>query len=220
MVVTTKPVSGVTFSQFRAKVSGTVSCLENCGLLQLSLSAIGRVEEKKLVQATQVPKGTRFTFEEVLPGKYTVTLHHDLWCWEEKMVEIEVVDKDVESVEFVQSGYILACSLSHDIMLVSKTGQFRKIKEWAPPPSRVILYGWFSLRLHFRRGPRWGGVRTSSRRVQCPGLLGNWCRLACLWFEIGAAMPLAEFLGRFIEVKPECLPQHFAGPVAACGHRT
>ena len=47
-----------------------------------------------------------------------MSLLHEEWCWKEKTAEIEVVDKDVKDISFVQSGYILSCSLSHDIRLV------------------------------------------------------------------------------------------------------
>ena len=49
---------------------------------------------------------------------FAVSLLHEEWCWKEKTAEIEVVDKDVTNISFVQSGYILSCSLSHDIRLV------------------------------------------------------------------------------------------------------
>ena len=48
-----------------------------------------------------------------------VTLLNEAWCWKEKTLEIEIVDRDLEDVTFTQSGYILSCSLSHDITLVS-----------------------------------------------------------------------------------------------------
>ena len=47
-----------------------------------------------------------------------VSLLQEEWCWKEKSIEIEVTDKDLSDVSFVQSGYILSCSLSHDIILV------------------------------------------------------------------------------------------------------
>ena len=50
---------------------------------------------------------------------FAVSLLHEEWCWKEKTADIEVTDKDVTDVAFVQSGYILSCSLSHDIRLVS-----------------------------------------------------------------------------------------------------
>ncbi len=48
-----------------------------------------------------------------------MSLLQEEWCWKEKSIEIEVTDKDLSDVNFVQSGYILSCSLSHDIILVS-----------------------------------------------------------------------------------------------------
>ena len=42
----------------------------------------------------------------------------DEWCWKEKTSEIEVTDEDVTDVTFTQSGYVLSCSLSHDVTLV------------------------------------------------------------------------------------------------------
>ena len=49
-----------------------------------------------------------------------VTLTKEEWCWKEKSgVEFDVLDKDVTSPQFTQTGYLLSCSLSHDITLVS-----------------------------------------------------------------------------------------------------
>jgi len=44
---------------------------------------------------------------------------HDTWCWKEKTVDIEVTDKDLTGIKFIQTGYILKCSISHEIKLVS-----------------------------------------------------------------------------------------------------
>lgn len=49
----------------------------------------------------------------------SVTIPHEEWCWKHKSVEVEVLDSDVLGVEFRQIGYILRCSLSHAITLVS-----------------------------------------------------------------------------------------------------
>lgn len=48
-----------------------------------------------------------------------VSISHEEWCWKHKSVEVEVLDSDVLGVEFRQIGYILRCSLSHAITLVS-----------------------------------------------------------------------------------------------------
>lgn len=53
-----------------------------------------------------------------------VSISHEEWCWKLKSVEVEVLDSDVLGVELRQIGYILRCSLSHAITLVSSnTGE-------------------------------------------------------------------------------------------------
>lgn len=49
----------------------------------------------------------------------SVSISHEEWCWKHKYMEVEVLDSDVLGVEFRQIGYILRCSLSHAITLVS-----------------------------------------------------------------------------------------------------
>ena len=54
MTVTSKPVMDVTFSQFRAQVSGTVKCMEKCGAMEVSLDAVGR-SDKQIAQVSASP---------------------------------------------------------------------------------------------------------------------------------------------------------------------
>lgn len=60
-----------------------------------------------------------FSFSFVPSLNMSVTISHEEWCWKHKSVEVEVLDSDVLGVEFRQIGYILRCSLSHAITLVS-----------------------------------------------------------------------------------------------------
>lgn len=57
---------------------------------------------------------------------------HDTWCWKEKTIDIEVTDKDLTGIKFIQTGYILKCSISHEIKLVSKLLIYRRdaIIDW------------------------------------------------------------------------------------------
>lgn len=57
-----------------------------------------------------------FSFLALNPS---VSISHEEWCWKHKSVELDVLDADVLGVEFRQIGYILRCSLSHAITLVS-----------------------------------------------------------------------------------------------------
>jgi len=48
-----------------------------------------------------------------------VSVINDQWCWKSKIIDIEVVDKDLVSIDFTQTGFMLSASLSHSILLVS-----------------------------------------------------------------------------------------------------
>lgn len=50
---------------------------------------------------------------------FAVSIMHEDWCWRNKSLELEVLEDDVSSVEFRQTGYMLRCALSHAITLVS-----------------------------------------------------------------------------------------------------
>nr|KAG5708736.1 hypothetical protein BaRGS_034953 [Batillaria attramentaria] len=100
--ITNKPVLDVNFSQFRAKVSGTITCMEKCGDIEVSLDAVGRTDAKVVVKAKDSGEGANFQFENILPGKYKgshggyclssffpATIIQDSWCWKNKSVELE-----------------------------------------------------------------------------------------------------------------------------------
>ena len=50
---------------------------------------------------------------------FSVSVLEESWCWESSSFEFQVSEADVSDLQFVQSGYILKCILSHDITLVS-----------------------------------------------------------------------------------------------------
>uniref|UniRef100_A0A8C3KZE4 Prealbumin-like fold domain-containing protein n=1 Tax=Chrysolophus pictus TaxID=9089 RepID=A0A8C3KZE4_CHRPC len=117
VTVTDRPVMDVTFSQFLASVSGKISCLDACGDLVVMLQSVSRQGEKRNLQLSGSTDSVAFTFENVLPGKYKVSIIHEDWCWKNKSLEVEIMEEDVSGVEFRQTGYMLRCSLSHAITL-------------------------------------------------------------------------------------------------------
>ena len=65
-----------------------------------------------------------FSFPAVPPGRYRVEVVQDRLCWEETSIEVDtspvegsLVPRDATGVTFVQKGYILRSTLSHDISL-------------------------------------------------------------------------------------------------------
>ncbi|KAK5899861.1 hypothetical protein CesoFtcFv8_009289 [Champsocephalus esox] len=112
-----RPLTDLLFTQFMASVSGKVYCLASCDDLSVTLQPVSRQGERRTVALSGRNDILSFSFEDVLPGKYKVSITHEEWCWKHKSVEVEVLDSDVVGVEFRQIGYILRCSLSHAITL-------------------------------------------------------------------------------------------------------
>ncbi|KAI7807708.1 BOS complex subunit NOMO1 [Triplophysa rosa] len=111
------PITDLLFTQFIASVSGSVSCLVACGDLTVTLQPLSRQGERQNLQLSGSSETLSFTFNNVLPGKYKVAITQEEWCWKHKSVEIDVLDSDVQGVEFRQTGYLLRCTLSHAITL-------------------------------------------------------------------------------------------------------
>uniref|UniRef100_A0A8C8RUX9 Nodal modulator 1 n=1 Tax=Pelusios castaneus TaxID=367368 RepID=A0A8C8RUX9_9SAUR len=117
VTVVDRPVMDVAFSQFLASVLGKISCLDSCGDLMVTLQSVSHQGEKRNVQLSAKTDAVAFTFENVLPGKYKISIVHEDWCWKNKSLELEVMEEDVSGIEFRQTGYMLRCSLSHAITL-------------------------------------------------------------------------------------------------------
>ncbi|XP_061844241.1 BOS complex subunit NOMO1 [Nerophis lumbriciformis] len=115
--VVDKPITDLLFIQFMASVSGKVYCLASCDDLSVTLQAVSRQGERRVVPLSGSSDVLSFSFDNVLPGKYKVSISHEEWCWKHKSLEVEVLDSDILGVEFRQIGYILRCSLSHAITL-------------------------------------------------------------------------------------------------------
>ncbi|XP_041433909.1 nodal modulator 3 [Xenopus laevis] len=117
VTVVDRPVTDISFSQFMASVSGKISCLDTCGDLTVTLQSTTRQRDKRSVMLAGKTDNVPFNFENVLPGKYKVSIVQEDWCWKNKSLEFEVVEEDIVGVEFRQTGYMLRCSLSHAITL-------------------------------------------------------------------------------------------------------
>ncbi|XP_052252971.1 nodal modulator 3-like [Dreissena polymorpha] len=111
-----RPVLDIVFSQFRAKVTGSITCIEKCGPVEISLDAVGR-SDKQIAQTQGNQKLSSFVFENVLPGKYKATVMRDNLCWKDKTIEFEVTNSNKNDINFVQTGYILKCTISHPVTL-------------------------------------------------------------------------------------------------------
>lgn len=59
--------------------------------------------------------GGRFQFNNLLPGKYQLTIQLDDWCWKSKSMDLEIVDRDLNDIVLEQIGFFLSVSSSHDV---------------------------------------------------------------------------------------------------------
>lgn len=116
--VNSASISDIIFSQLRAKVTGTVSCLpddENtCKDIEVTLNSLDENGYQTSSLKTKLVNGV-YSFEEILPNRYQLTVPSEGLCWEKEQQSI-VVKSTVENVpKFIQSGYKIGSIIaSHD----------------------------------------------------------------------------------------------------------
>jgi len=59
----------------------------------------------------------QFVFQNILPGKYQVTISYpgDSWCWKQQKFDVEVKSSDLTDLEFIQEGYKMNIKASHAV---------------------------------------------------------------------------------------------------------
>jgi len=142
------PVFGVDFSQYRANVRVNVKCIDGCQGTVVTMTNSG---SNKMTQTLE--EGETFaSFQNVLPGDHVISIQHADWCWKEEGKTLKISHEPSKEddgplvVDFEQSGFLLACSLSHDadvdIELDGKVAQTvaMKKKESKLCLSRVGIY--------------------------------------------------------------------------------
>lgn len=105
--VNSASVSDVIFSQLRAKVTGEVKCLpddETCKNVEVTLSTLDESGYQTSTLKTKLNNGA-YSFDEILPGRYEVSVPKENLCWENHQQKL-IVKSTVENVpKFIQSGF-------------------------------------------------------------------------------------------------------------------
>lgn len=122
--VSSTPLYDINFSQLRVTVSGRVVCIptpssSSCDT-GVSVSLVPTTPSSSASSATAgLGLDNQFTFRDVLPGNYrlSVNIPNDVWCWDEQSKTV-TVSKDTSNFEFVQTGFVLPVTASHDTDLV------------------------------------------------------------------------------------------------------
>lgn len=120
--VNSAAVSDVIFSQLRAKVTGSVKCLtdddNSCREVEVTLSSLDEHGHQTSSLKSKLTNGD-YSFEEILPGRYQLSVPNDRLCWESHQHKI-IVKSTVENVpKFVQNGYKIGPIISsHDLQVI------------------------------------------------------------------------------------------------------
>uniref|UniRef100_A0A8C4NGS2 Nodal modulator n=1 Tax=Eptatretus burgeri TaxID=7764 RepID=A0A8C4NGS2_EPTBU len=118
LVVTDHPVLGLKFDQALASVSGKVFCLASCKGLTISLQRVLLPGERRNMQLVDPGSHATFSFSGLLLGHYRVSVVQDEWCWKNRSLVLELgIAGSPMMLEFRQTGFLLKCSVSHDVSL-------------------------------------------------------------------------------------------------------
>lgn len=114
-------VNDVIFSQLRAKVTGVVSCLSDeensCRSIDVTLNSLDENRHQIGSLKASLANGT-YAFEEVLPGRYQLSVPTETLCWDSNKQTI-IIKSTVENVpKFVQNGYKIGPIISSHNALV------------------------------------------------------------------------------------------------------
>ena len=55
----------------------------------------------------------------VVDSYFLVSPVREKWCWEPRNLEVDVKDANLQDIRFNHAGFLLKCTLSHNVTLVS-----------------------------------------------------------------------------------------------------
>lgn len=118
--VVSSPLSGITFSQLRANVIGDVKCLSDgdgtvhCRATTITLNSLDADGNRNGQVATATLENGKYSFSEVLPGTYEVSVPTNLLCWESNTLTLIVKSATEIVPTFYHTGYLVSVSSSHN----------------------------------------------------------------------------------------------------------
>lgn len=118
--VVASPVSGIIFSQLRATVTGDVKCLTDaegaayCQNTVVTLHALDSDGRRNGATVKATVKNGKYSFAEVRPGTYEVSVPTTSLCWESNTLTLNVKSATETIPTFVHSGYLVSIVSSHN----------------------------------------------------------------------------------------------------------
>lgn len=125
-VTVTGPMLGIEFIQALVDIRGSVICKEGCdSSVSISLTSLAVRGSEKLKSLSSTNESSDFIFEKVLPGPWRLEVKHgpssdlsdwdDDWCWERKVIDVNVGVSDHTEIVFIQKGYWLRIMSTHPV---------------------------------------------------------------------------------------------------------
>ena len=115
-----KPYLDINFYQSKVKITGIIKCIKNCKdekNIKIKLSSTKNEQSQETYMDT---KTMEYSFENILSGQYKISIIKNEWCWKQESQIIKVQNKDIENLDFEQSGYSLFYVTHHDINALCK----------------------------------------------------------------------------------------------------
>ncbi|XP_055686792.1 BOS complex subunit NOMO1 [Lutzomyia longipalpis] len=121
--VNSSPLSGIVFRQLRATVVGDVKCLPDakdssgCKDITINLNSLDMSGNDNGQYISAVLKNGKYTFTDVMPGKYEASVQDTSLCWETSRYAF-VVQSATETIPtFIHSGFKVTIIASHVVKM-------------------------------------------------------------------------------------------------------
>jgi len=110
-----KPYLDINFYQSKVKISGKIKCIKDCKTEQNIKIKLSSTKNEQAQETFMDPQTMEYSFENILSGQYKISIIKNEWCWKQESQIIKVQNKDIENLNFEQSGYSLFYVTHHDI---------------------------------------------------------------------------------------------------------
>ena len=115
-----KPYLDINFYQSKVKISGKIKCIRDCKNEKNIKIKLSSTKNEQAQETFMDPKTMEYAFENILSGQYKISIIKNEWCWKQESQIIKVQNKDIENLNFEQSGYSLFYVTHHDINALCK----------------------------------------------------------------------------------------------------
>ncbi|GAM26286.1 hypothetical protein SAMD00019534_094610 [Acytostelium subglobosum LB1] len=132
--ITNSPHLDIIFSQSRGSIAGKIRAMKQITSevpagLTVTCQPTSRSGDSMQASLSLTKSGdVSFTFRDLLPGSYKISLHYAQWCWSSAEKTIDLLNtEDKNDIEFTQTGYTYEITSPHDqVSLIHEIGESTK----------------------------------------------------------------------------------------------